>query len=105
MREMLLWILKGLVAGLVAAGLLATVARGTSGHDWGFATLTVGILTGGLVMLLALGMSGLSYYLAVRGQAATLRRRLLSSAIFCGAAGLGCGVSAVLLWALSGVTP
>lgn len=103
MREILRLMLKGLVAGLMAAGLIAGAARIANGHEWGVATLAVGALTGALVLLMALGMSGLSYYLAVRQRSAGLRRRLLASAIFCGAAGMSCGMTAVFLWALSAI--
>jgi len=101
MHDILALMLKGLFAGLAAAGLIAGTAWIASGTDWGFATLAVGSLTGGLVLFMALGMSGLSYFMALRERSATLRRRLLSLAIFCGTAGMSCETAAVMLWALT----
>lgn len=69
---------------------------------FGLFTGLVGAVAGGLMLLLALGMAYISYLLASRGKGITLRRRLLASAIFTGAAGMLGGLLAIAIWLAAG---
>lgn len=94
--------LHGSLMGLVLALGLALVDRLVYENPFGLFTGIVGTMVGGFLLLLGFLMSLVSYLLASRGQAALLRRRLLASAIFAGAAGMVGGIAAMSIWVAAG---
>lgn len=99
MRAILQTLGGGAVAGMLLFGLITLFdALAVQSYPFGVRTGTLGAATGGISLVLALLMSYISYELAKRNKAGGLRRRLLSAAIFTGAAGFTCGLASMLLW-------
>lgn len=94
--------LYGGLTGLGLVALLALADRLVVQNPFGVATGLVGAVAGGLMLLLGFLMAVISYQLASRGRAVELRRRLLVSAVFTGAAGMVSGTAAILVWLLAG---
>lgn len=95
-------VLYGAAMGLLMVLLLALADRLIYQNPFGLATGIVGALAGGCMLLLAFLMAVTSYWLASRGQAILLRKRLLASAIFTGAAGMVGGTASMLVWLAAG---
>jgi hypothetical protein len=93
-------IIRGGLAGLGLTAALAVIdALMHGGSRFGLQT---GMITGGGALGLALLMALTSYYLVSRSREPALRKRLLAGAIWAGAAGMACGVSAIMLWLVGG---
>ena len=96
-------IMRGLLLGLAAAVIMAAADLIIQhGGHFGPRTLVFGQAAGGLTLLLGLGMALTGYWLAARGRAVTLRRRLVNAAVVCGAAGLTCSFATAGIWLLAG---
>lgn len=96
-------ILRGVVAGLVLTALIALADLiWYRGYLFGLVTLIIGIITGGAALLLGFLMAVSAYLLASRGSAPVLRRRLITAAVFTGAAGLTLSLTVAGLWAVAG---
>lgn len=96
-------ILRGVAAGLVLAALIALADLvWYRGYLFGLVTLIIGMITGGAALLLGFLMAVTAYLLASRGTATVLRRRLITAAVFSGAAGLTLSLAVAGLWAAAG---
>lgn len=95
-------VLYGSLTGLGVTLVLALVDWQVYQNPFGLYTGIVGAMAGGIMLVLGFIMAVVSYLLASRGQAVVLRRQLLASAIFTGAAGMVGGTAAIVVWLAAG---
>lgn len=95
-------LLKGALVGAVGAVLLALVGwLALRSVRVGLVAL-LGVPVGFVLLLIGLGCSALAYWLAQAGRNPALRAQLVRVATALAGAGMACGLTSTLIWALVG---